>query len=89
MADFQFLQNPISKKWVILAPRRSKRPHAAEASRGEPDVAKGAEPICPFCIGREKDEQEVYRVGGQTGDHKNLQTALSYTSRQRTSLHFS
>ncbi|MBI1982182.1 MAG: hypothetical protein HYS68_01205 [Candidatus Levybacteria bacterium] len=68
MADFQFLQNPISKKWVILAPRRSKRPHAAEASRGEPDVAKGAEPICPFCIGREKDEQEVYRVGGQTGD---------------------
>lgn len=56
--DWQFLQNPIYKKWVILAPRRSKRP----------DVAKGVEPVCPFCIGREKDEQEVYRVGGAEGD---------------------
>lgn len=58
MADFEFLQNPISKKWVILAPRRSKRP----------DVAKGVEPVCPFCIGREKDEQEIYRIGGTEGD---------------------
>ncbi|MFH1536281.1 MAG: hypothetical protein ABIC96_04435 [Patescibacteria group bacterium] len=58
MADFKFLQNPISKKWVILAPRRAKRP----------DVAKGLEPPCPFCIGREKDEEEVYRVGGEKND---------------------
>lgn len=62
MSDFQFLQNPILKKWVILAPRRAKRP----------DVAKGAEPVCPFCIGRELDEKEVYRVGGKIGD-KNWQ----------------
>jgi len=58
MADFKFLQNPLSKKWVILAPRRAKRP----------DIAKGAEPICPFCLGREIDEKEVYRVGGKAGD---------------------
>lgn len=58
MADFQFLQNPISKKWIILAPRRAKRP----------DAAKGLEPVCPFCAGREKDEPEVYRVGGEPGD---------------------
>ena len=58
MADFTFLQNPLSKKWVILAPRRAKRP----------DIAKGAEPICPFCLGREMDEKEVYRVGGQPND---------------------
>ena len=58
MGEFQILQNPISKKWVILAPRRAKRP----------DVAKGSEPICPFCVGREKEEQELYRVGGKTGD---------------------
>lgn len=50
--DFQFLQNPISKNWVISAPRRAKRP----------DVAKGAEPLCPFCIGREHDEPEVFRI---------------------------
>lgn len=52
MADFQFLQNPISKKWVVLAPRRAKRP----------DIANGSEPICPFCLGREKDEKELYRI---------------------------
>lgn len=51
MADFQFLQNPISKKWVILSPRRAKRP----------DVANGIEPVCPFCLGKEGDEKEVYR----------------------------
>lgn len=58
MVDFEFLQNPISKKWVILAPRRANRP----------DVAKGPEPICPFCLGKEREEKEIYRVGGQTGD---------------------
>ena len=54
MSDFQFVQNPLSKKWIILAPRRAKRP----------DVAKGSEPVCPFCLGREKEEKELYRVGG-------------------------
>lgn len=58
MAEFKFLENPISKKWVVLAPRRAKRP----------DIAKGTEPVCPFCPGREIDEQEIYRVGGQAGD---------------------
>lgn len=43
---------------MILAPRRAKRP----------DVVRGPEPVCPFCLGREKDEQEVYRVGGNPGD---------------------
>ncbi len=58
MSDFTFLENPTSKKWVILAPRRAKRP----------DVAKGSEPVCPFCVGREKDEQELYRIGGTYPD---------------------
>ncbi len=52
MPDFEFLQNPISKKWVILSPRRAKRP----------DIARGMEPICPFCPGREGEEKEVYRI---------------------------
>ena len=52
MADFEFLQNPLSKRWVILAPRRAMRP----------DVAKGPEPVCPFCLGREREEKELYRV---------------------------
>ncbi|MBF8249792.1 MAG: GalP transf protein [Candidatus Levybacteria bacterium] len=60
MADFQFLQNPLSKKWVILAPRRAKRP----------DMAKGTEPVCPFCPGKEGNEKEAYRVGGRDTDSK-------------------
>jgi UDPglucose--hexose-1-phosphate uridylyltransferase len=58
MADFEFLQNPLSKKWIIFSPRRAKRP----------DIAKGIEPVCPFCPGKESDEKELYRVGGKAGD---------------------
>lgn len=58
MADFKFLQSSITKKWVILDPRRSKRPN----------VGNKAEPICPFCIGCEVAEQELYRMGGEEGD---------------------
>lgn len=58
MADFQFLQNPLTGKWVILSPRRAKRP----------DIAHGLEPVCPFCPGKERNEKEVYRVGGREGD---------------------
>lgn len=54
MADFQFLQNPLSKKWIISSPRRAKRP----------DIANGIEPICPFCPGKEIDERAVYEVKG-------------------------
>lgn len=56
--DFKFIENPVTKKWVISAPRRAKRP----------DEAKGTEPICPFCIGREANEEEAYRIGGKPGD---------------------
>jgi len=55
MTDFQFLQNPLSKKWVILSPRRAKRP----------DVAQGIEPVCPFCPGKESAEKELYRIRGR------------------------
>jgi UDPglucose--hexose-1-phosphate uridylyltransferase len=58
MSDFQLLQNPVSKKWVILAPRRAKRP----------DEASGIEPVCPFCPGKESNDEEVYRVGGKDTD---------------------
>lgn len=58
MSDFQFLQNQVNQKWVIFAPRRAKRP----------DVAHGPEPVCPFCLGREKNEPEVFRIGGTPGN---------------------
>lgn len=68
--DFKFIENSISKKWVISSPRRANRP----------DIAKGAEPVCPFCYGNESKELEAYRVparnasasvaggGGKEGD---------------------
>jgi len=56
--DFKFLQNPLSKNWVVLAPRRKYRP----------DEAKEEISFCPFCPGREENEPEVYRVGGESGD---------------------
>jgi UDPglucose--hexose-1-phosphate uridylyltransferase len=60
MSDFSFLEDPFSGKWVISAPRRAKRP----------DEANGIEPSCPFCAGREGQEPETYRVGGEPGDQK-------------------
>ncbi len=56
--DFKFIENSISKKWVISSPRRAKRP----------DIAKGSEPVCPFCYGNEEKEKESYRVGGKEGE---------------------
>lgn len=51
MSDFQFLKNTVSGKWVVSAPKRAKRPNEI----------KGSEPICPFCPGRDGNE-EVYRL---------------------------
>jgi len=58
MADFNFLYNKLAKKWIISAPRRAQRTN----------VSKQSEPICPFCIGREDQEEELYRVGGSPHD---------------------
>lgn len=49
--DFQFLRNKISKKWVILAPKRARRP----------DHKPGGKAACPFCVGNEARD-EVYRI---------------------------
>jgi len=56
--DFKFLKDIKSNSWVILDPKRSIRPN----------VAKKVVPVCPFCIGNEMSEKEVYRIGGNPGD---------------------
>lgn len=66
MADFQFLQNPINKKWTILAPRRATRP----------DVSVQVKPTCPFCPGSEETEHELYRIGGENNDQNWLVRVL-------------
>src|SRR5258706_6496453 len=52
MQDFQILKSPMGG-YVIHAPKRAKRP----------DESEGFTPICPFCIGNENEEKEVYRIG--------------------------
>lgn len=56
--DFKFIRIPNLEEWVVLAPKRSKRPR--------PDDEK--KKVCIFCPGIEAREREVYRIGGETGD---------------------
>lgn len=58
MSDFKFLKDLSWNKWVVLDPRRSKRPNQSK------QVLRS----CPFCIGSEEQEKDVYRVGGNPGD---------------------
>ncbi|OGH17228.1 MAG: hypothetical protein A3C30_01295 [Candidatus Levybacteria bacterium RIFCSPHIGHO2_02_FULL_40_18] len=57
--DFKFVNIPSLENWIILAPRRAKRP----------DIhgRRGTHP-CPFCPGNEKREPSVYRIGGENDD---------------------
>jgi len=64
MADYQFLQNPLTKRWVIFSPRRAKRP----------DIAKGIEPVCPFCPNKESKDKEVYRFPSLTSSGETLES---------------
>lgn len=54
MADFRFLQDPISDKWIISAPKRASRP----------DQAEGAEPPCPFepFQGKPGHEESIFSI---------------------------
>lgn len=56
--DFKFIKDLSWNKWMVLDPRRSKRPNQSK------QVLK----TCPFCIGGEEMEKDVYRVGGNPGD---------------------
>jgi len=50
--DFKFIEDIKTGRWVISAPRRSKRPSAV----------KGNYKPCPFCYGAEKENPELYRI---------------------------
>jgi UDPglucose--hexose-1-phosphate uridylyltransferase len=59
MPDFKFINIPSLDNWVISAPKRAKRHYV-----------QGKKPIyhCPFDPGREKNDPEVFRIGGEDGD---------------------
>lgn len=55
MGKFEFRENKLTHQWVVISPSRARRPN----------VSKGVEPECPFCLGsEEKTPKEIYRVGG-------------------------
>lgn len=58
MPDFRFLKDLSWNKWVVLDPRRAKRPN----------VSKQPLLTCPFCVGNEERDPDVYRVGGNPKD---------------------
>lgn len=54
MSEFKFNIDPLNHRFVIIAPKRSKRP----------DVANGKKIACPFCYGFESfGSKEVARLG--------------------------
>jgi UDPglucose--hexose-1-phosphate uridylyltransferase len=58
----EFRRDPISGRWVVMAPERSRRPMALEGA--EPRHRVGFEArICPFCSGREfETPHEVFAI---------------------------
>lgn len=60
MSEYHFLKQENSGGWVILSPRRAKRP----------DASSEQIKICPFCPGRESLDPELYRSGGKHLDTK-------------------
>src|SRR5258708_38752165 len=58
MPDFTFISNKRNHRWLISTPSRSQRTNA-----GQKQVS-----VCPFCPGREQEEEELYRIGGEKRD---------------------
>lgn len=58
--DFKFINIPSLENWVILAPKREKRPYVGNTKKK----------VCPFCIGNEKRDPDVFRIGGDDHDTK-------------------
>ncbi|HXF37236.1 MAG TPA: galactose-1-phosphate uridylyltransferase [Actinomycetota bacterium] len=59
-------QDPTTKEWVIIAPRRAQRPHARP--EGGPRPLPSRDPGCPFCPGNEaQTPPEILRVGDERG----------------------
>lgn len=53
MSDLRL--DPLTKRWVVIAPERNDRPGAITSGAGKPDEARGKKlaGFCPFCPGKE------------------------------------
>lgn len=57
--DFKFINIPSLDNWVILAPKRDKRPYVQDKKKTH---------FCPFCLGNERRDPSVFQIGGEDGD---------------------
>lgn len=60
-ADFKFINIPSLENFVILAPKRANRPDVETRHKTN---------FCPFCVGNEKRDPSVFRIGGEGDDQK-------------------
>ena len=58
--DFKFVNIPSLENWIILAPKRAKRPDIHERKK---------ERVCPFCPKTQSTDIETYRLGGEFPDN--------------------
>ncbi|WP_051141234.1 galactose-1-phosphate uridylyltransferase [Salisaeta longa] len=62
-------QDPITKRWVACAPRRSARPKQTTFAEDEPsNAAEGPVEGCPFCVGHEAQLPQVIAQRAHPGD---------------------
>ncbi|MEV3936801.1 galactose-1-phosphate uridylyltransferase [Glycomyces sp. NPDC049804] len=58
-------QDPFTRDWVLIAPRRALRPHRTPEPAAEPQDS-ATDPDCPFCPGNEdRTPGEVWRSAGE------------------------
>lgn len=77
MTDYR--QNEINNKWVIISPRRAKRPE---------EKINGEKPKCPFCYGNEAmTPPEVYRIGGGKENETGWQVRVVPNKYKITEIH--
>ena len=56
--NYKFLQDKITGKWVVVAPRR----------QSKQDISHEASPFCPFCPGSKEEESDLFRINGRDND---------------------
>lgn len=56
----EFRQNPITKQWVLIAPKRAMRPDQYKTYSVMAGVPE-QDPACVFCPGREPENNELFR----------------------------
>lgn len=75
-----YRQDPVTKKWVIFAPHRAKRPKNGPHVQAE--IKKGKAQSCPFCAGPDGPDRKVFQVKGSGKNWQQYVLANKYPAVQ-------